>query len=242
MTTSRRIVPHGVTGTLTSALTGVLATALLTGLLAGCTGPAQKAGDASASPAASSPAGVSTESPTTTAAPTGTPTDAPTGTPTQTPAETPAATPGFNNADVMFARMMIPHHLQAIDMATLAQTRAGDQWVRDMADKILEAQDPEIRTLKSWLDKWGAEPLPRDHRMPGMQTAADIAKLAKAEGPAFDRLFVTMMIEHHGGAVQIAEVEQAKGADPDAKAMAESMAATQRAEVKEMKKYLPKLK
>ena len=51
-----------------------------------------------------------------------------------------------------------------------------------------------------------------------------------------------MMIEHHEGAIQMAEEEQANGAFADAKTMAESIATSQRAEVKKLKKYLAKLK
>ncbi|MEW9532739.1 DUF305 domain-containing protein [Microbispora sp. NPDC049125] len=211
-------------------LTGVIAAALL----AACGG----SGDAAAPSPAASPAPVSTESPQATASP-ASPAPSVAAAETSPAAETPAA--GFNQADVSFARQMIPHHLQAIDLAILAQTRAGDQWIRDLAAQIKDARDPQIRTLKGWLDAWGAEPLPRGHRMPGMLSSADVERLARASGARFDRLFVTMMIEHEGGAITLARAEQAQGAFADATAMAESISTTQTAEVKEMKKYLTAL-
>ena len=61
----------------------------------------------------------------------------------------PSAT--FNDADVMFAQMMIPHHEQAVEMADLAATRASDPEVKELATKIKAAQDPEIQTMKGWL-------------------------------------------------------------------------------------------
>ncbi|WP_157099641.1 DUF305 domain-containing protein [Microbispora sp. ATCC PTA-5024] len=223
---------------MTSTLTGVLAIALL----AGCGGSDGK--DAAAPPASPSAAVSAAPSEAVTSPVQETPVQetpaAGATTPGAAAPETPAA--GYNAADVSFARMVIPHHLQAIDMATLAQTHAMDPWIRDLASRVIDAQDPEIRTLKGWLDKWGEEPLPRDHRMPGMQSPAEIAALAKASGSAFDKMFVTMMIEHHGGAIRLADAEQARGVYADAKQMAASISATQAAEVKEMRSYLAKLK
>jgi len=60
-----------------------------------------------------------------------------------------------NEADVTFAQQMIPHHQQAVEMARLAQTRAGDREVQDLAADIEAAQDPEIETMTGWLDSWG---------------------------------------------------------------------------------------
>lgn len=223
-------------------LPAVVGTTLIT-LLAGCSGSAETPRDAQASTSPTVSSVVSPASASASPPAEGTPTVSPTPvspTPTSTRVETPAA--GFNAADVSFAQRMIPHHLQAIDMASLAGTRAGDQWVGDLAGKIQEVQDPEIRMFKSWLDDWGKQPMPRGHKMPGMLSDGDIARLAKAKGAAFDRLFVTMMIEHHRGAIKMAEEELTKGAFADARTMAESIATTQRAEIKDMKKYLAKLK
>ena len=50
--------------------------------------------------------------------------------------------------------MMIPHHEQALEMAELADDRASDAEIKDLAGKIEEAQDPEIRTMKGWLESW----------------------------------------------------------------------------------------
>ena len=70
----------------------------------------------------------------------------------------PPAAP-FNDADVTFAQQMIPHHQQAIEMARLADGRAADPEVKNLAAAIEKAQDPEIDTMKGWLKSWG-KPLP----------------------------------------------------------------------------------
>ncbi|WP_214106427.1 DUF305 domain-containing protein [Acrocarpospora catenulata] len=203
-------------------------------LLAACSEATPEASPTTSAPAVSS------------AAPTPTP-DAPSPTPSPVPeSPTPDAviTPekGYNEADIQFAASMIPHHLQAFDLTQLAATRAGDQWVRDLASRIYGQLDPEVRTLKNWLDEWGAEPLPRDHKLPGGVSRADLEKLAATSGPAFDRRFLTLMIDHHEGALTLAKAEQAEGASAAAKAMAGGIVTSQEAEIKEMKKYLARLK
>lgn len=64
-----------------------------------------------------------------------------------------------NDADVMFAQMMIVHHQGAIEMAALAPDRANSQQVKDLAARIKAAQAPEIDQMNSWLTAWGAAPM-----------------------------------------------------------------------------------
>ena len=71
-----------------------------------------------------------------------------------------------NDADIMFAQMMIPHHEQAITMADLAldpSAKASGQ-VRDFAKDIKDAQDPEIQTMEGWLEDWDATAPEQHHR------------------------------------------------------------------------------
>ncbi|GAA2296725.1 DUF305 domain-containing protein [Nonomuraea roseoviolacea subsp. roseoviolacea] len=174
------------------------------------------------------------------------------GAPAATAAATAAATtspsaPGgsFDDADAMFAQMMIPHHRQAVEMADLAATRASDPEVRKLAATIKAAQDPEITTMRGWLKDWG-KPEPTgmghmDHGMPGMMSAEDMDKLKDARGTAFDRQFVRMMIAHHEGAIQMAGTELAQGRNPDARKLARSIQSSQQAEIDQMKKILERL-
>jgi uncharacterized protein (DUF305 family) len=71
----------------------------------------------------------------------------------------------FNNADVQFAQMMVPHHQQAVEMATLAETRASDPQIKQLAAQITAAQAPEIKILSGWLAAW-ANPRPRPAACP----------------------------------------------------------------------------
>jgi uncharacterized protein (DUF305 family) len=162
------------------------------------------------------------------------------------------ATAGSHNAqDVAFAQGMIPHHRQALEMARLATDRAGSAEVKDLAGRIEKAQDPEIRTMSGWLESWGEEVPPEtpgtdhsahsDHSdMPGMMSEKDMAELEKASGKAFDTMFLTMMVEHHEGAVEMARTEKTKGRYGPATKLADTIAAAQTEEIAEMNKLLGK--
>ncbi|WIM98592.1 DUF305 domain-containing protein [Actinoplanes oblitus] len=176
---------------------------------------------------------------------------------TATAAASAPASTTFNDADVMFAGMMIPHHRQAVEMAALADGSAASSEVKDLAAKIKAAQQPEIDTMSQWLAAWG-HPMPAmgasampgmgasampgmDHSaMPGVMSQADMDKLAKAKGAAFDKQFLTMMISHHEGAVTMAQQEVTQGGNPDAKELAQKIITDQQAEITTMKGLLAK--
>lgn len=158
----------------------------------------------------------------------------------------------FNDADVTFAQSMIPHHEQAVEMAQMAQMHASTAEVKSLADKIESAQGPEIATMRSWLKKWGKAESAGDsmegmdhgsddagdsgmENMPGMMSDDDMAGLEKATGAEFDQMFLTMMIEHHSGAIEMAKTEQAKGKNADAKALAKQIESAQTTEIADMK-------
>jgi uncharacterized protein (DUF305 family) len=154
----------------------------------------------------------------------------------------------FNDADIAFAQGMIPHHEQAIEMAQLAEDRAGDPRISDLATRIEAAQAPELDTLEGWLADWGAGPSGEDghgghdggHSM-GTMSQEDMDDLGTASGAEFDSLFLELMIEHHTGAVEMAETELNEGEFADALEMAESIRTGQAAEITEMDRVLDEL-
>jgi uncharacterized protein (DUF305 family) len=157
-----------------------------------------------------------------------------------------SAAPGqqqeFNQADVTFAQQMIPHHQQAVEMAEMVESRTGNPQVLDLAAQIRQAQAPEIEQLTSWLQAWGA-PMPEmvgmDHGdMSGMMTSEDMSELEKAKGADFDRMWLQMMIEHHTGAIEMANIELQQGVNTDAKEMAQQIIDAQQAEITTMSNLL----
>ncbi|MFF7535016.1 DUF305 domain-containing protein [Streptomyces bobili] len=151
-----------------------------------------------------------------------------------------------NAADTAFAQGMIPHHRQAVEMADLAPSRTESAEVKKLAEQIKMAQDPEIKTLSGWLTSWGEE-VPAEgamdhsaHGAGGMMTAEEMGQLAKASGTVFDTAFMEMMIKHHEGAVAMAKTEEAEGAFPGAKKMADAIITSQTAEITQMNDLLGK--
>lgn len=85
-----------------------------------------------------------------------------------------AATPAgaHNQADMMFAHMMIPHHQQAIQMSDMMLAKQGiDPRVVDLAVQIKAAQGPEIDQMQGWLNQWGMTGMPGMNDTPGRPPA-----------------------------------------------------------------------
>jgi len=152
---------------------------------------------------------------------------------------------GFNDDDVMFAQMMIPHHEQAIEMADIAldPLSGASDAVKSLATRIKAAQDPEISKMKAFLTSWKERLTPdssMDHSdmMSGMLSAEDITKLSSLRGAEFDREWMTGMIEHHEGAIEMAKEVLEDGKDAAVKALANLVATAQDSEILEMKELL----
>ena len=152
----------------------------------------------------------------------------------------------FNDADVTFASEMIPHHEQATEMAELAVSRSTNPDVLTLASDIADAQGPEITTMSGWLKSWGKdvptgaeEMAGMDHSgMQGMMSDSQMSDLAAASGSAFDTMFLTMMIEHHTGAIAMAKDQQESGAYGPAVDLATTIEADQTAEITLMRKLV----
>ncbi|MFI8499608.1 DUF305 domain-containing protein [Streptomyces sp. NPDC085524] len=159
-----------------------------------------------------------------------------------------------NQADVTFAQRMIPHHRQAIVMAQMARSHGSSPEVRALAERIQKAQAPEIRTMTGWLRAWG-EPVPRGMgsmedmagmgqddddatSMPGMMHRTQMVDLNRASGRAFDTMFLTMMIEHHEGAIDMAQYELRHGSYSPTKDLATDIIRSQTAEIAQMSAML----
>ncbi|WP_150307782.1 DUF305 domain-containing protein [Planctomonas psychrotolerans] len=149
----------------------------------------------------------------------------------------------FNDTDVMFAQMMIPHHSQAIEMSDMILAKDDISTdVTDLATQIADAQGPEIDQLTAWLDEWEAEPLDgmgdMHHPMEGMMSNNQMARLDAATGAEAERLFLENMIIHHEGAIDMAETEVDGGENADAIALANEMITSQQAEIDTMQELL----
>lgn len=146
---------------------------------------------------------------------------------------------GFSPADIMFAQMMIPHHQQAVDMSELAIEKAVDPEVRALAEQIRDVQAPEIELMESWLDEAGVGMSMGEHDMGigGMLSEDEMTALENATGAEFDRLYLEGMIEHHEGAIQMAQTIL-DSENPEVKELGEAIVESQTAEIEQMKLML----
>ena len=163
-----------------------------------------------------------------------------------TAVENSATATSFNDADVMFAQMMIPHHEQAIEMSDMALDPSiqASKEVSDLAAQIKAAQDPEIKQMKDLLTSWG-QPLTTDmamdhsSMMDGMLSSDDMEKLGSLKGPNFDDFWAQSMIAHHEGAIDMAEVVLAEGLNKEILSLANEIVSAQATEI-EILKAIPK--
>lgn len=165
--------------------------------------------------------------------------------------ETTTADPtAHNDADTEFAQMMTIHHEGAIEMAELAAAQATTPEVRALGERIAAAQGPEIELMTGWLEAWGEDPPDEADMnamghsgmdMEGMDQEAVMAELSSLSGPELDRRFLELMIDHHRGAIEMAEEHHASGLNDDALALARTIIDDQQVEITEMNGLLQNL-
>ena len=157
----------------------------------------------------------------------------------------------FTEGDVRFMQGMISHHAQALEMTELLDTRSESDAMRQTGRRIDLSQEDEIEMMQDWLRTRGqavteidAHHAPGAMRMPGMLTDEEMESLAEADGVAFDRLFLELMIKHHRGALTMVEnLLDQRGAAQDSQlfAFTSDITADQTAEINRMDAMLAEL-
>jgi uncharacterized protein (DUF305 family) len=176
------------------------------------------------------------------------------------PASTRAQLPPRSSKDVEFMQGMIMHHAQAVEMTALIEARTENKALRSLGSRISHSQSDEMNFMKRWLELRG-EPIMMPMKgmegmdmsdmdmsthhmlMPGMLTKKQMNALKAAKGAEFDRLFLTGMIQHHGGAlVMVKDLYDTAGAGQDAELFnfATDVDSGQRAEIRIMETMLAK--
>ena len=159
----------------------------------------------------------------------------------------------FNDADAMFAQMMIPHHEQAIVLAEIAEnpTSGASPEVTSLAAQIKSAQGPEVELMKSFLTQWDepvVDPGSMDHgsmdhgsKMKGMLSVEELAKLSTLSGKVFDKEWMLAMIAHNEGAIEMARTVEQSGKNLEVQALAKTIISDQQVEIDQMKSMLANL-
>lgn len=159
-----------------------------------------------------------------------------------------------NDADATFAAEMVPHHEQALQMVAMTQGRDLSPDFEQLTTNIYDAQQPEIDEMKGWLEDWGeptatgtgmggmgnmSEMPGMDGSAPGMMSDDDLGELTNTtDRSAFEKMWLTMMIAHHQGAIDMARTELADGEYQPALDLAQSIIESQSAEIGQMKQML----
>lgn len=170
------------------------------------------------------------------------------------PSSTTGTVPRLAKSDVDFMQGMIMHHAQAVEMTALIAERTQNAAVRSLGQRISLSQTDEMKFMQHWLEARGertsmampgmpdmdmtGNPMPM---MPGMLSSEQMEALRKARGAEFDRLFLTGMMQHHGGAlVMVKQLFDSPGAGQDAELFdfATDVDNTQRAEIRIMQDLL----
>jgi len=142
----------------------------------------------------------------------------------------------LSSDETMFAQMMIPHHEQAVTMSELALENTTDPDVLALATGIRDAQGLEIIQMQGWLDG-KSESHKHDMEMGGMLTDAELAELASLKDAAFDQKFLTAMIAHHEGALDMVSMIK-DSTIPEVKKLYNNIVESQGAEIEAMKALL----
>ncbi len=172
------------------------------------------------------------------------------------PSTTKGKLPPVATADVQFMQGMIVHHAQAVEMTALIESHTDNKDVRSLGARISHTQAEEIRFMKRWLVSRGQPVADATHSMhahhknmagdlmPGMLTSEQMEALRQAKGDEFDRLFLTGMIQHHGGALDmVKELHDTAGAAQEAELFnfATDVDSGQRAEIRIMQNMLERI-
>lgn len=154
----------------------------------------------------------------------------------------------FTEADVRFMQGMIAHHAQAIYMSRMAAGHGANPHLLKFATKIDQSQIAEIRLMQEWL-RHNGQSAPdtsswRTMQMPGMLTASQLEQLEAAKGTEFDRQFLTLMIQHHNGALKMVSdlfATPLAAQDVDVSVFANDVQTVQTAEIGVMQQMLATL-
>lgn len=173
-------------------------------------------------------------------------------------------TPTNTSAEAGFARDMQVHHLQGVEMAMIIRDQTDDAPTRLLGYDIATTQGQQAGQLYGWLVEWGlrqAGPEPEmtwmtrpgrsdeahghtdgahtpGEPMPGLATDAQIAELQAAEGVEAERIFLTLMIAHHQGAVDMALAVEDRASNTSILSFAQAVIASQRSEITLMESML----
>jgi uncharacterized protein (DUF305 family) len=163
--------------------------------------------------------------------------------------ETGLEAPAEDSAEAGFARDMMVHHAQAVQMAEIVRDKTESEEIRTLSADIALTQQAQIGQMQGWLAVWGLpatgrEPAmtwmghPTEGRMPGMASPEELNDLQQASPEEADTLFLQLVIPHHEAAIPMAEAVLESSDFPEVERLAGAIAASQLGEIEMMKGLL----
>jgi uncharacterized protein (DUF305 family) len=157
--------------------------------------------------------------------------------------------PGDDSAEAGFARDMMVHHAQAVEMAEIVRGRTESEEMRTLAADIALTQQGQIGQMQGWLAVWGLSPTrtgpamawmghPTEGRMPGMAGPEEVEELREVSPEEMDIRFLQLMIPHHQAAIPMAETVLERSDRPEVERLAGAIASSQQAEIEVMQDLL----
>lgn len=143
--------------------------------------------------------------------------------------------------DLQFLDTMSAHHQSAIEMAQLVEQRSSRDELKQMAKKMIDDQQGEIKQMKDWKQQWYADKGDAvNMKMPGVMKSMkgmSMEKIAASTGEQFDAMFLDMMSKHHQGAVRMAQEAQKKAQHKEIRDLAKKVVDEQRKEIAQMTRW-----
>lgn len=160
-----------------------------------------------------------------------------------------AREPGNDSAEAGFARDMMVHHAQAVEMSEIIRDRTNNDRIETLATDITLTQQAQIGQMQGWLNLWdlpiaGTEPamewmgMSVEGRMPGMASQEEINRLRNLPPEEADKLFLQLMIPHHEAAVPMSDAVLERTDNPAVERLANAIIASQEAEIEIMQELL----
>ena len=150
----------------------------------------------------------------------------------------------YNDPDAAFAQGMLGHHIGAVAMAEIELKYGTDEEMRKLAQEIIDAQQPEIKQMKTWLASNPDSKTPTADTKAMQQAYADgmdamhEEMMAGIADPVPDMAFARGMLPHHIGAVDMAETQLKYGKNPEMLKLAQEIIDAQKAEIEQMQKWI----
>lgn len=142
-----------------------------------------------------------------------------------------------NDADVAFAQGLYTQRAYAVQLAGLVTAQGGSKQVADIAKRMQDADQQDIAQLGTWLSAWGAS-APSTSQNSGETSAQTLAQLKQLHGADFDKQWLQAMLSQHTSELALAGTEQSSGANPDAKAYAQRVTATDQQDIQQLSSLL----